>query len=93
MFEEMKIRIENFIVNPWNLHGLQFLSIFGILMMCGDLMSLKQIVVMILLIIIIMFVQRMLGIRFGMLYYEMHKEEINRIMNVMKKMNERSEDE
>ena len=26
-------------------------------------------------------------------YYEIHKEEINRIMNIMKKMNERSEDE
>ena len=91
MFRKIKIMIENFLINEWNLYGLQFLSLFVILMMIRNIMDYKQVIVMMMTILIIMFTQRMLGIRFGMLYYEIHKDKINRIMDVLKKMNKKKD--
>ena len=91
MFRKIKIMIENFLINEWNLYGLQFLSVFVILMMIRNVMDFKQVIVMMVMILIIMFTQRMLGIRFGMLYYEIHKDKINRIMDGLKKMNKKKD--
>ena len=91
MFRKIKIMIENFLINEWNLYGLQFLSLFVILMMIKNVMDFKQVIVMMVMILIIMFTQRMLGIRFGMLYYEIHKDKINRIMDGLKKMNKKKD--
>ena len=91
MFRKFKIMIENFLINEWNLYGLQFLSVFVILMMIRNIMDYKQVIVMMVMILIIMFTQRMLGIRFGMLYYEIHKDKINRIMDALKKMNKKKD--
>ena len=91
MFRKIKIMIENFLINEWNLYGLQFLSVFVILMMIRNIMDYKQVIVMMIMILIIMFTQRMLGIRFGMLYYEIHNDKINRIMDGLKKMNKKKD--
>ena len=91
MFRKIKIMIENFLINEWNLYGLQFLSVFVILMMIRNIMDYKQVIVMMVMILIIMFTRRMLGIRFGMLYYEIHKDKINRIMDALKKMNKKKD--
>ena len=43
MFRKIKIMIENFLINEWNLYGLQFLSLFVILMMIRNIMDYKQV--------------------------------------------------
>ena len=85
--------LEDFCTNRWNLYGLQ--------MMCGSLiiitlyqcLTILQLLIIGLCVFIIGFTQRLLGIRFGMLFYEQNQDRIGGLLNEIKKLNERDEDE
>ena len=85
--------LEDFCTNRWNLYGLQ--------MMCGSLiiitliqcLTIVQLLIIGLCVFIIGFAQRLLGIRFGMLFYEQNQDRIGGLLNEIRKLNERDEDE
>ena len=85
--------LEDFCTNRWNLYGLQ--------MMCGSLiiitliqcLTIVQLLIIGLCVFIIGFAQRLLGIRFGMLFYEQNQDRIGGLLDEIRKLNERDEDE
>ena len=84
---------EDFISNEWNVYGLQ--------MMCGSLMvmilhqylTIFQLCIIGLCVFIISFCQRLLGISFGMLFYEENQDKLGGLLKEIRKLNERKEED
>ena len=85
--------MEDFFSNRWNLYGLQTMCGSLIIMTLYQYLTILQLLIIGLCVFIIGFTQRLLGIRFGMLFYEQNQDRIGGLLNEIKKLNERSEDE
>ena len=93
MFRKIKIMIENFLINEWNLYGLQMMCGSLIIMILHQYLTILQLLIIGLCVFMIGFTQRLLGIRFGMLFFEQNQDRIGGLLNEIRKLNERDEDE
>ncbi len=89
MFRSM----EDFFSNRWNLYGLQTMCGSLIIMTLYQYSTILQLLIIGLYVFIIGFAQRLLGIRFGMLFFEQNQDRIGGLLKEIKKLNERDEDE
>tara|TARA_B100000424_G_scaffold19392_1_gene13956 strand:- start:1307 stop:1591 length:285 start_codon:yes stop_codon:yes gene_type:complete len=89
MFRSM----EDFFSNRWNLYGLQTMCGSLIIMTLYQYLTILQLLIIGLYVFIIGFAQRLLGIRFGMLFFEQNQDRIGGLLKEIKKLNERDEDE
>ena len=85
--------MEDFFSNRWNLYGLQIMCGSLIIITLYQCLTILQLLIIGLCVFIIGFTQRLLGIRFGMLFYEQNQDRIGGLLNEIKKLNERDEDE
>ena len=76
---------EDFFSNQWNLYGLQVLAGSLMVMISHQYLTIFQMCIMALCVYLVGVCQRILGIRFGMLYYDFHKR---RMVNMMNKLDE-----
>ena len=77
---------EDFLSNKWNIYGLQVLAGSLMIMILYNFLTIFQMCIMGLCVYIIGFCQRLMGIRFGMLYYEFNKDSIGDILDRMRKI-------
>ena len=89
----MSRMFEDFLSSRWNIYGLQVLASSLIIMILGQYISIIQLCVVGLCTFVIGFCQRLLGIRFGMLFFEQNQDRIGGLLNEIRKLNEREEDE
>ena len=90
----MRRTTEDFLSNQWNIYGLQVLAgslMVMILNQCG--LTLFQLCVMGLCVFVISFCQRLLGIKFGMVFYEANQDRLGGLLDEIRKLNERDKDE
>ena len=89
----MSRMMEDFFSNRWNLYGLQTMCGSLIIMTLYQYLTILQLLIIGLYVFIIGFAQRLLGIRFGMLFFEHNQDRIGGLLNEIRKLNERDEDE
>jgi len=89
----MSRMFEDFLSNQWNVYGLQVLCGSLMVMILHQYLTIFQLCIIGLCVFIIAFCQRLLGIRFGMVFYEENQDRIGGLLNEIKKLNERNEDE
>ena len=89
----MSRMMEDFLSNQWNVYGLQVMAGLLMVMILGQCISIIQLCVVGLCTFVIGFCQRLLGIRFGMLFFEQNQDRIGGLLNEIRKLNEREEDE
>jgi hypothetical protein len=89
----MSRMMEDFLSNQWNIYGLQVMAGSLIVMILGQCISIIQLCVVGLCTFVIGFCQRLLGIKFGMLFFEQNQDRIGGLLNEIRKLNEREEDE
>jgi len=89
----MSRMMEDFLSNQWNVYGLQVMAGLLMVMILGQYISIIQLCVVGLCTFVIGFCQRLLGIRFGMLFFEQNQDRIGGLLNEIRKLNEREEDE
>ena len=85
--------MEDFFSNRWNLYGLQTMCGSLIIMTLYQYLTILQLLIIGLCVFMIGFTQRLLGIRFGMLFFEQNQDRIGGLLNEIRKLNEREEDE
>ena len=90
---QMSRMMEDFFSNRWNLYGLQMMCGSLIIMILYQCLTILQLLIIGLCVFMIGFTQRLLGIRFGMLFYEQNQDGIGGLLNEIRKLNERDEDE
>ena len=83
---------EDFLSNQWNIYGLQVLAGLLMVMILHQYLTLFQLCVMGLCVFIIAFCQRLLGIRFGMIYYEINKDKLKAIIRMIRRTNDKEKD-
>jgi len=81
----MNKMFEDFFSNQWNIYGLQILCGSLMVIVLHNYLSIMGMCAMGLCVYLIAICQRMLGVRFGMLYYDFHKR---RMVNLMNKLDE-----
>ena len=84
---------EDFLSNKWNLYGLQIISGCMMLIVLHQYLSIFQICIMGLCTFLISFCQRLLGIQFGILYYELNQDEIGGLLKEIRRLNETEKEE
>ena len=89
MFKSM----EDFLSNRWNLYGVQMMCGSLIIMTLYQYLTILQLLIIGLCVFTIAFSQRLLGIRFGMLFFEQNQDRIGGLLKEIRKLNERNEDE
>ncbi len=89
MFKSM----EDFLSNRWNLYGVQMMCGSLIIMTLYQYLTIVQLLIIGLCVFTIAFSQRLLGIRFGMLFFEQNQDRIGGLLKEIRKLNERNEDE
>jgi len=83
--------MEDFLSNQWNLYGLQVLAGSLMVMILHNYLTMFEMCVVGLCVFLIAFSQRLLGIKFGMLFYETNKKELDREMfKIAKEMKEKN---
>ena len=70
---------EDFLSNQWNIYGLQVLAGLLMVMILHQYLTLFQLCVMGLCVFVIAFCQRLLGIRFVMIYYEINRDKLKEL--------------
>tara|TARA_A100001515_G_scaffold136443_1_gene128198 strand:- start:479 stop:751 length:273 start_codon:yes stop_codon:yes gene_type:complete len=83
---------EDFLSNQWNIYGLQVLAGLLMIMILHQYLTLFQLCVMGLCVFVIAFCQRLLGIRFGMIYYEINRDKLKAIMRMIRRTNNKEKD-
>ena len=89
----MSRMMEDFLANRWNLYGVQMMCGSLIIMTLYQYLTILQLLIIGLCVFTIAFSQRLLGIRFGMLFFEHNQDRIGGLLNEIRKLNERDEDE
>ena len=84
---------EDFLSNKWNIYGLQTMAGSLMIMVLHNYLTIFEMLVMAICVFLISFSQRLLGIRYGMLFYEANEDKIGRVINEIKKINEEEKDE
>tara|TARA_B100000519_G_C13798198_1_gene229843 strand:+ start:38 stop:295 length:258 start_codon:yes stop_codon:yes gene_type:complete len=85
--------MEDFLSNRWNLYGVQMMCGSLIIMTLYQYLTIVQLLIIGLCVFTIAFSQRLLGIRFGMLFFEQNQDRIGGLLKEIRKLNERNEDE
>ena len=89
----MNRMMEDFLANRWNLYGVQMMCGSLIIMTLYQYLTIFQLCVIGLCVFIISFCQRLLGIKFGMLFYEANQDRLGGLLKEIRKLNERKKDE
>ena len=89
----MNRMMEDFLANRWNLYGVQMMCGSLIIMTLYQYLTIVQLLIIGLCVFMIGFTQRLLGIRFGMLFFEQNQDRIGGLLKEIRKLNERNEDE
>ena len=84
---------EDFLSNQWNIYGLQVMAGSLMVMVLHNYLSIFEMFVMAICVFLISFSQRLLGIRYGMLFYEANENSIGRVIDEIKKINEEDKNE
>ena len=84
---------ENFLANEWNVYGLQVLAGSLMVIVLHQYLTIFQMCVVGLCVYLIAFCQRMLGIRYGMVFYEENQDRLGGLLDEIKKLNERKKDD
>ena len=77
--------MENFLSNQWNIYGLQVVAYTLMLLILNSHLTIFQMCIIALCMYIISVCQRILGIRFGMVYYERYKYKIEDLLDQIRK--------
>ena len=77
---------EDFLSNEWNVYGLQVLAGSLMVMILHQYLSIFQMIILGLCVYIIAFCQRLLGIRFGMLFYEANQDRLKHVIDEVNKL-------
>ena len=77
--------MEDFMSNQWNIYGLHVVAYILMFLILNNYLTIFQLLVITLCMYIISMCQRILGIRFGMLYYEKYKYKIEDLLDQIRK--------
>ena len=77
---------EDFLSNRWNIYGLQVMCGSLMIMILHQYLTIFQLCIIGLCVFIISFCQRLLGIRFGMLFYEANEDRLKRVIDEVNKL-------
>ena len=89
----MSRMFEDFLSNQWNIYGLQVLAGSLMVMILHQYLTLFQLCIIGLCVFLIAFSQRLLGIKFGMVFYEANQDRLGGLLDEIRKLNERDKDE
>ena len=84
---------EDFLSNQWNVYGLQVLAGSLMVMILHQYLTIFELCVIGLCTFIISFCQRLLGIKFGMLFYEANEDRLGGLLNEIRKLNEKEKED
>ena len=84
---------EDFLSNQWNIYGLQVLAGSLMIMILHQYLTIFQLCVIGLCVFMIAFCQRLLGIRFGMIYYEINRDKLKAIMKMIRRTKNKENDD
>ena len=84
---------EDFISNEWNVYGLQVLAGSLMVIVLHQYLTIFQLCIMGLCVFIISYCQRLLGIKYGMIFYEANQDRLSGLLKEIRKLNERKKDE
>ena len=82
----MSRMFEDFLSNRWNIYGLQVMAGSLMIMILHQYLTIFQLCVIGLCVFIIAFSQRLLGIKFGMIFYEHNQDRLSRVITEIKKL-------
>ena len=78
--------VESFLSNQWNIYGLQILCGSLMVMVLHNYLTIFQICIMALCVYLIAMCQRILGVRYGMVYAKLEQDRIDYIVSEVKKI-------
>jgi len=81
--------IEDFLSNHWNIYGLQVACGSLMIIVLHNYLSYVDMFAIGLCVCLIAFCQRILGIRYGMIFYEANENRIGRVIDEIKKINKK----
>ena len=84
---------QDFLSNQWNLYGLQAECGALMVMVLHNYLTFVGMCAMALCVYLIALCQRILGVRYGMLFYESNKNKLDYLVKKLKKMNDEDKDE
>ena len=84
---------EDFLSNQWNIYGLQVMAGSLMVMILHQYLTIFELCVIGLCTFIISFCQRLLGIKFGMLFYEANEDRLGGLLNEIRKLNEKEKED
>ena len=76
---------ENFLSNQWNIYGLQVLCVSLLIMILHNYLTFMGMLCVGLCVYLIAISQRILGVRYGMLFYEKNIDAVGEIKKLLKK--------
>ena len=85
----MSRMFEDFLSNEWNIYGLQVLAGSLMVMILHQYLTLFQLCIIGLCVFLIAFSQRLLGIKFGMVFYEANQDRLGGLLDEIRKLNEK----
>ena len=85
----MSRMFEDFLSNQWNIYGLQVLAGSLMVMILHQYLTLFQLCIIGLCVFLIAFSQRLLGIKFGMVFYEANQDRLGGLLDLIRKLNEK----
>ena len=83
---------EDFLSNQWNVYGLQVMAGSLMVIVLHQYLTLFQLCIMALCVFMISFCQRILGIRYGMIFYEANQKKLKAIMKMIRKTKNKEND-
>ena len=83
---------QDFLSNQWNLYGLQVACGSLMVMVLHNYLTIMGMFAIGLCVYLIAICQRILGVRYGMLFYETNKNKLDYLVKKLNKMNEEDED-
>ena len=84
---------EDFLSNRWNIYGLQVLCVSLLIMVLHNYLTFMGMLCVGLCIYLIAISQRILGVRYGMVFYEKNIDAVGEIKKLIKKNLKEKEDE
>ena len=84
---------EDFLSNQWNIYGLQVMAGSLMIMILHTHLTIFQMLVVATCVYLISFSQRLLGIRYGMLFYEANEDRLGGLLEEIRKLNKKDKDE
>ena len=83
---------EDFLSREWNIYGLQVLAGSLMVMILHQYLTIFQLCIIGLCVYLIAFCQRLLGIRFGMVFYETNQYKMEQIIKQIRKEREKDDE-